>query len=162
MRRRYKNIFPKAGQTGHTPSNAILPGCFILCLFASSFYGCDIGVDTSDFGRNYNLEESGGPDCITESDCDSGICLATGKCAVQAYEGDSCDLYHVCATDLECTEGFCQRRPEIECIHDSQCESNRCLPDGRCAVYVGMGDDCDLIHLCTEGLLCLEGICHEP
>ena len=118
--------------------------------------GCHVDLD--DF-----VEQPGNQDntkrCMTESDCTSGICLPSGRCGVRVGEGEACDARRFCDTDLECTDGFCQRRPEIECFNDSQCMSGQCLPDGRCAIVVEAGELCDSVKLCAKGLECQEGIC---
>ena len=93
------------------------------------FNSCNIELDIPNFDDNQETWDS----CITEKDCESGICLPSGKCAIRVEEGMACNEMKRCDINLECTEGFCQRRPEIECYHDSQCPSGQCLPDGRCA-----------------------------
>ena len=124
----------------------------VMCLLM----GCEVDLDE----LRYNPpEEDDSVLCTTEKDCESGICLPSGRCAERVGEGYACDHKRFCDTDLECTDGFCQRRPEIECFNDSQCTSGHCLPDGRCAIVVEAGESCDSVRLCAKGLGCQEGIC---
>ena len=126
--------------------------------------GCEVDLDE----LRYNPPEvDNSVKCTTEKDCESGICLPSGKCAERVGEGMACDHKRFCDTDLECTDGYCQKRPEIECFNDSQCSSGQCLPDGRCAPVVEdvdvveAGQPCDNA-VCAEGLKCDEGICVKP
>ena len=113
-------------------------GTFWTIILASLvFSNCTMELEIPNFNHNQETSVS----CITERDCESGICLSSGKCAIRVEEGMACDEMKRCDIDLECTEGFCQKRPEIECYHDSQCASGQCLPDGRCARDVSDAED---------------------
>ncbi len=124
----------------------------VMCLLM----GCEIDLDELQY---IPPEPDSSAQCVTEKDCESGVCLPSGRCADRVGEGMACDHKRLCDTDLECTGGYCQKRPELECFNDSQCMSGLCLPDGRCAIVVEAGEPCDHIALCAVGFECLAGIC---
>ena len=46
-------------------------------------------------------------ECLKESDCESGVCLSNGKCAVVVEEGEACNSKKVCAKGFSCQDGTC-------------------------------------------------------
>ena len=132
-----------------------------------SFYGCD-----NDAGDKVKQPQD--TKCLQESDCESGVCLSTGYCAVLANEGESCDNKMICRPGYRCADGICVEMtgPECQdgicnptsvdgCTENSQCASGVCLEDGSCALLVGEGESCDNTRICKNGYSCVDGKCTD-
>ena len=63
-----------------------------------SFYGCGDDVKKT--------QELNNKTCISENDCDSGVCLSNGFCAALADEGEMCDQTNVCRPGYKCSDGI--------------------------------------------------------
>ena len=116
-----------------------------------SFYGC--GDETS----NPPQKENGS--CLTNKDCDSGICLINGKCGVYVGVGETCDDTNVCETGYKCENAVCVELPKVECQESSECTSKVCLTEGVCAELVNVGETCSLSRICPKDASCVEGRC---
>ena len=101
----------------------------------------------------------GGDSCITNKDCDSGVCLVNGKCGVYVGLGETCDDTNICETGYKCEDSVCVEAPKIECKESSECSSKVCLTEGFCAELVSVGESCNIARICPKGASCVEGKC---
>ena len=90
-------------------------------------------------------------ECVFSTQCESGlcvdgVCLATGKCAVDSN----------CKEGQICNNGTCVARPE--CMSDRECGEGRiCNASGECEDDVECRKDSD----CGKGMLCLSNMCAQ-
>ena len=129
------------------------------------YYGCGDDVKKSPEPINYKT-------CISETDCESGVCLNSGYCATVVEGGEACDYMHVCKTGYKCTDGVCTEMdstdcqdgncdpsPGDKCKKGSDCASGVCLDNSVCATVVGEDEKCDSTRICLKGYHCVTGVC---
>ena len=101
----------------------------ILCLLALSGCSDDSG------GKSKTIT----PECTDNSQCESNVCLSSGKCAVEADEGEDCDDEAIiCKTGFKCVDGKCKTEkkpskptePEDKCKEDKDCDDGFICSEG--------------------------------
>lgn len=90
--------------------------------------------------------------------CSAGLgCSIAGVCKRLAQEGDLCqrksDRYYLCANNLLCYNGYCQK-PRALCSVDRQCGENEVcnLSNRGCFPAPKLGQPCK--YVCNKGLYC--------
>lgn len=89
--------------------------------------------------------------------CADGLKCLKNKCTKVAEEGEACTPGEtLCASGTHCRNDVCTKLSPSSCTSDDNCPESdpTCLPNGVCGAYVGISENCDDTHLCSDGLEC--------
>lgn len=99
--------------------------------------------------------------CTENKDCASNRCVG-GFCEQSGLEGESCWRDKPCGDELECYKNRCVRMcgndaQQTSCSSGQTCFRDRsgqsyCVAEG--SKVRGVGESCDMMHLCKPGLFC--------
>jgi hypothetical protein len=169
-------------------------GCIADVLAWSSEIDCGSATELEDPGcRLAHGDRAMGEPCITfgdlgffGTDCSDGLQCMVGRCVddpflvtQRAQEGEQCDPYISCETDLFCdSQGICRLRaePGAPCSDRNECGPNTeyycrgfMVGEGECVPKSGLGELCDPVELACEFacnaagecqlLECTDGMC---
>ena len=98
-------------------------------------------------------------DCPDDYNCEGGRCVKSTTAAPRKV-GESCNDHLLCATGLECQDGFCK----IPCKGPSDCQNGEVCVNGRCKPEEKLperGERCNAEGKCATGLTCIENICQK-
>ena len=104
-------------------------------------------------------------ECGDGEACQGGSCICLSNCTEKACGDDGCGGScgqcsdgDACLGPEECQEGACKPGVPVVCNDDDPCTTDACDPVSGCH-YTGHAGECDDGNPCTEGSMCVGGIC---
>ncbi|RJO67477.1 MAG: hypothetical protein C4523_09070 [Myxococcales bacterium] len=96
-------------------------------------------------------------------DCNEGVCGESGCEKRPLQNGLDCDDESLCTSNDACQDGVCTGLA-ADCADTNPCTVDGCDPStGECLhdEAAANGQGCDDLNLCTEGDVCLDGVCQS-